>query len=239
MLSPLNVIAMLSCAMSIGISAWAIALGDGAGLTGVLIMSFTTPILCVGLNWKLQYRKYQFRDKTKDCIVFRIAQGQYTVVRCEEDIGRLLYWSSPQPQYMLGSYTARGVSGIAGGLTLVGSLVLFSNATWTIKAALVVAYTVLNLLYWLAAICPTSWSWHLDYIVETELIEHDTYVLALWTAVWVSQKVDWVMKTDALPNTAMSRHWIESAKISLHKPRDEFEWLQEFAEESVETTGVV
>jgi hypothetical protein len=90
MLSPLNVIAMLSCAMSIGISAWAIALGDGAGLTGVLIMSFTTPILCVGLNWKLQYRKYQFRDKTKDCIVFRIAQGQFTVVRCEEDIGRLL-----------------------------------------------------------------------------------------------------------------------------------------------------
>jgi hypothetical protein len=187
-------------------------------------MSFTTPILCVGLTWRLQYIFFRTTSK-KDCIVFRTAHGHFTVVSCDDDdVTRLLYCNSLQPHYMLGSYTSRGVSGIAGGVTLVGSLVLFSNATLTIKAALVVVYTILNLLYWLTAICPSPWSWHLDFIVETELFDHnDNYTQAVWTAMWVSQRVDWALKIDAVPSTPAWRCWIEEAENALHKPRDEFD----------------
>jgi hypothetical protein len=223
-LSPLNVIAMVSCAMSMGLTAWAIALGDGAGLSGVLIMSFTTPILCVGLKWTLRNQFLMANvPQTKDCIVFRTAERHLTVVHCDAAVARLLYWYPQQPRYMLGSYTSRGVSGIAGGIMLVGSLVLFSNATWTIKAALVVAYTVLNLSYWLAAICPSPWSWHLDFVVETQLFDHETYTQSLWTAMWMSQRVDWVLKISAVPDTGIWRDWIEEAEGALHKPRDEFD----------------
>jgi hypothetical protein len=51
LLSPLNAIAMLSCAISVGLMAWAIVLEDGVGLTGILVMSITTPLLCIGLKW--------------------------------------------------------------------------------------------------------------------------------------------------------------------------------------------
>jgi hypothetical protein len=125
---------------------------------------------------------------------------------------------------MLSSYSGRGISGIAGGITLVVSLLLFSNATWSIKVALVVTYTILNLLYWLASILPLSWSWHLGFeIKEEKPILNNTYTRALWSAIWVSQRVDWVLKSDAAPNTAVWRDWIEEAENALHRPREGFD----------------
>lgn len=226
LLSPLNVVAVLSCAMSLGIAAWAIVLGDGPGLAGVLIMSFTTPLLCIGLKWdpsnnhRFTHRR---RSEMQDCIVYRTPRGIITVIQCDETISRSLYFHPSQISYLVGSYSGRGLSGIAGGMMLVGSLVLFSNATWTIKAALVVAYTVLNLLYWLAAIIPAKWSWHFDIEMEEEIIHNDTYTTALWAAIWMSQSVDWVKQGDHIPKTEAWERWLEEAKDALHRPRENFD----------------
>jgi hypothetical protein len=225
-LSPLNLIAMISCTMSIGIAAWAIVIGDGVGLTGVLIMSMTTPLLCIGLksSWSIQGRILGMRgSRPHGWVVYRLPNGSITVVQCDEGVARLLYFQPDQIKYTLSSYSGRGISGIAGGMMLVGSLVLFSNATWTIKAALVVAYTILNLLYWLAAILPARWSWHMDFQVKEELIQNRTFPQGLWSAMWASQAVDWVLQGDHAPNTEAWKAWIEKARDSLPGAREDFD----------------
>lgn len=222
--SPINIIAIFSCAISLGIAAWAVVLGDGPGLAGVLIMSFTTPLLCIGLRWTPQLApRFRNDSKMQDCIVYRTPRGIFTVVRCDESISRWLYWHPSQVTYLVGSYSGRGVGGIAGGMMLVGSLVLFSNAMWTTKAALVVAYTVLNLLYWLAAIIPPSYSWHFELEMKEELILNKTYTKALWAAIWTSQNVDWVREGDHVPKTEAWNRWIEEARDALHRPMEDFD----------------
>lgn len=224
LLSPLNVVAIFSCAMSLGIAAWAIVLGDGPGLAGVLIMSFTTPLLCIGLKWNPHdHSRFNYRSKMLDCIVYRNPRGVFTVIRCDETIARSLYWHPSRISYLVGSYSGRGLSGIAGGMMLVGSLVLFSNATWTIKAALVVAYTVLDLLYWLAAIIPAKWSWHFDFEMEEKIIHNDTYPTALWAAIWTLQSVEWVKQGGHVPKTEAWGRWLGEAGDALHKPREDFD----------------
>lgn len=86
--------------------------------------------------------------------------------------------------YLVGSFKGRGTSGTIVGLTLVGSIVLFGNATRTMKTALVVMYTVLNLLHWIAAIPPTSLSWHIDFSISgPEVLQNLIYTTGLWTAI--------------------------------------------------------
>jgi hypothetical protein len=223
-LAPLNVIAMVSCAMSLGIAAWAIVLGDAAGLTGIGIMSLTTPLLCIGLKWTpYPHRARSTHDKKEETVIFRLPRGTCTVVRCDHRIAGMLYFHTTNIEYLLSSYTGRGVSGIAGGMTLVASLVLFSNATWTIKAALVVAYTILNLLYWLAAILPARWSWHMPFEVEEQTFEHRNYTTALWTAIHTAGSVAWVTRDDAVPKTPAWVEWLAAAERALSGPREAFD----------------
>jgi hypothetical protein len=224
LLSPLNVIAIVSCAMSFGIAAWAIVLGDAAGLTGVAIMSLTTPLLCIGLKWTpYPHRARSTHDKMEETVVFRLPKGTFTVVRCDHRIAGMLYFHTTNIEYLLSSYTGRGVSGIAGGMTLVGSLVLFSNAMWTIKAALVAAYTVLNLLYWLAAILPARWSWHMPFEVEEQQLEHRNYTTTLWSTIHAAGSVTWVMRDDAVTKTPAWAEWLEAAERALSGPREAFD----------------
>lgn len=49
--SQINLIAIFSCVLSFGLAAWACVLGDAPALTGILVMSFTTPLLYVGMRW--------------------------------------------------------------------------------------------------------------------------------------------------------------------------------------------
>ncbi|KAF2827040.1 hypothetical protein CC86DRAFT_292075 [Ophiobolus disseminans] len=223
-LSPFNILAVLSCALSVGLMSWAIVLEDLAAFVGILTMSMTTPLLCMGLKWSPSFLGLKVPPDRERTLLLWAPSGSITIVYCKQSVELMLYTFPHPPRYLVGSYSARGLGGIAGGITLVSSLVLYSNATWTMKAALVVAYTVLNLLYWLAAILPPHWSWHLDFKVEEkERIENQTFSSALWSAMWATQRVDWALKNENIPDSALWRDWIEEAENCLHEPREKFD----------------
>jgi hypothetical protein len=118
--------------------------------------------------------------------------GCFTVVECEESISHLLYFHPEHIDYPVSSFLGRGLSGTVGGPTLVGSIVLFGYAVWTIKPALAVTYTVLNLLYWIAAILPMRLSWHLDLDIRTlRITRHDTFIQCLRTTIYTTKHTDW------------------------------------------------
>ncbi|KAF2624039.1 ArgJ-domain-containing protein [Macroventuria anomochaeta] len=222
--SPMNLIAIFSCAISFGLAAWAVVLGDAVALTGILVMSFTTPLLCVGMRWTTSLPRFHYHDSAPpSTVVIRYPNGSFTIVRCNESIARMLYFHPEYIDYTVSSFTGRGLSGTVGGLTLVGSIVLFGNAVWTIKAALAVTYTVLNLLYWIAAILPTRLSWHVDFdITPPEIIPNPTFTRSLWTAIWVTKTSDWVK--DGVPRTAVWNEWLKQAQMAARTCAKHDEW---------------
>ena len=213
--APMNTIAIFSCALSFGLAAWALVLGDAVALTGILVMSFTTPLLCIGMRWTPWFSTVRLRPKTTELppgtVVIDSPNRSLTVVECDEQIARLLYWRSDTIDYAVSSFTGRGLSGTVGGLTLVGSIVLFGNAVWTMKAALAVTYTVLNLLYWIAAILPLRLSWHIDLEIDPpQITKHDTYTECLWTAIHTTKKTDWAR--ECVPKTNAWNQWLGEAQ---------------------------
>lgn len=216
-LSPLALISLSSSLLSFGLAAWAAAIGDGVALVGILVMSCTTPLLCVGLKWQPQLpRRYPASSKASappGDVVFRTANGAFFVVACDEEVSRSLFFHQSWINYLVSSYSGRGISGVVGGLTLVGSIVLFGNATWPMKAALVATYAALNLLYWLATLCPPTWYWTLGFAVKHRAVTpHATYTAALFRAIWAARATKWVAESQAVPQTVAWERWLAEAQ---------------------------
>jgi len=226
-LAPLNFIAVISCLLSLANILWAIALGDGVALTGILIMSFTTPLLCVGQKWTITvpWRPSKIsQNMPKGDVVYRNANGGITVVHCDDSVARALYFHPERPEYLADSFQGRTVSGIVGGTTLVGSIILFGNAQWTLKAALVVTYTILNLLYWMAAILPARNSWYLNFKVEEEVIKNDTYTKGVWSAIRATRTTSWVRQGDFVPKTEAWDEWVHEAHRVMRTNNEPSSW---------------
>jgi len=223
--SPINIIAIFSCGLSFGLAAWAIMLGDAVALTGILVMSFTTPLLCVGMRWRPGFPipSRNYAGSPRGTVVVKSANGCFTVVECDEDVARLLYFHPDKIDYAVSSFTGRGLSGTVGGLTLVGSIVLFGNAVWTMKAALAVTYTVLNLCYWIAAILPLRLSWHIDLEIDPpQIIEHETYTRCVWTTIYITKKIDWAR--NHVPNSDVWDQWLGEAQRMAGTVQEPGDW---------------
>jgi len=209
--SPMNMIAIVSCAMSLGLAGWALVLGDAVALTGILVMSFTTPLLCVGMRWRPRSMRTYTDQIPQDMVVIKSSNECLTVVECDRSIARLLYFHPENIEYNVSSFTGRGLSGTVGGLTLVGSIVLFGNAVWTMKAALAVTYTVLNLSYWIAAILPVRLSWHMDLVVGlSEITHYESFTECLWKTICTTKHSDWAL--EHVPKTVAWSRWLDEAQ---------------------------
>lgn len=231
LLSPLNMISMFSCAISLGLLIWALVLGDAVALTGILLMSFSTPLLCYGLRWNPR-RAFRFRpsilQQKPTVVVIKNPHGTLTIVRCTLVTAHILYFDPIPIRYSLSSAALRTLTGVVPGLTLVCSIVLFGNATWPMKAALIVVYAVLNLLYWVATIFPPSYSWHVNYSIETES-KHDnaTFSKMVWTAVWATKSSSWAK--EHVPASKAWLEWLEEAERAAQTCREHTDWDPESA----------
>jgi hypothetical protein len=207
-------------------------LGDAVALTGIRIMSFTTPLLCAGMRWRPRlieaphmtpHMSMRTDLVPSGTVVIKSSNECFTVVECDEPVARLLYFHPEYIDYVVSSFTGRGLSGTVGGLTPVGSIVMFGNAVWTIKAALAVTYTVLNLLYWVAAILPVRLSWHIDpFISPPHITEHSTFTQCLWTTIYTTKQIDWVR--EHVPKTEAWSEWLLEAKAEARDALGSEEW---------------
>ncbi|KAJ4345057.1 hypothetical protein N0V95_005966 [Ascochyta clinopodiicola] len=198
--------------------------GSGDG-TGKHLKAFTVRQLKIQstserpvVEARLLRRKWSFalpRRKTGSAprgdVIWCTNHGSITMVECKEDIALALYFASERPVYLVSSYTGQGLSGVVGGLTLVASIVLFGNATWTIKAALLATYTALNIVYWLVTLCPPQWTWRFNVEVEETPYENMTFTTALWTAIRLSKNVKWVLDSDLVPRSPVWEEWLRMA----------------------------
>lgn len=216
LISPLNTIAILSSAASLGLMVLAIILGDAAALTGVLLLSLSTPILCLGLYWRQGWSKTKpsIGGSSEEIVIIRTPAHGFIIVRCSVAIARFFYYLDPQVNYLLKGLQVRTLSGVVPGLTLICSIVLFGNATWTMKLSLIITYAVLNLLYWIAVIFSPDWTWHINLDKNPDLQANPdfnmTFTNAIWFVIWEVKKINWAR--DHVPPTKTWDDWLKEAE---------------------------
>ncbi|KAK4629424.1 hypothetical protein CLAFUW4_08152 [Fulvia fulva] len=222
-LGPMSVIAVLSSLVSVSLLIWAALIRDGVAVIGIIAMSFTAPLLCAGSRYQLQFPRWSpGNEAAPGDVVFRTRDGAFTVVHCDVDIARLLYFAPEAPEYSMNLYTNRLSGGVVGGLMLIVSITLFGNCSWTMQAALAVTYALLNVAYWVSAILLERHSWRFDKLTITkeQVIKTDKSTAALWFAIHKSRSTNWVKAGRANPDTSAWNQWLKDAEQHTYQPAE-------------------
>jgi hypothetical protein len=238
---PLNVIAVISSLMSLGLLIWAIQIQDGVATTGIIVMSLAAPFLCIGTRWSLSPPNLRHTNQfgPPADVVIRNREGTFTIVRCTEEVAQALYFTPEQRIYAVENWVGIATGGIVGGLTLMAAIVLFGNCSWTMQAALGVTYALLNVAYWFAAVLTIrdpELAWDCSWLKveevgrlsnlargETEWVEQgveysNSFELGLFYAIRLLRSTKWVRETGAVPRTEAWDEWLHLADEHLDDP---------------------
>lgn len=220
LLGPLPIVSVLSMLASIGLLIWAVLLEDGPAMVAVILLSGAATIVGFGSVWTvdLPQRKAQ-RDVPAGDVIIRSRHGAFLIVHCDETIARDLYFGKEECNYYVGENTFKSLSGIATFLFMV-AIIFVANCTWTMQAALGLAYILLNGVYWVIALLPEQCHWDLggyrvDLLDDTA---HATFTDALWTTIHRTQSTSWARPSSVVPHTPAWDAWLAEAHANVHRP---------------------
>jgi len=221
--APLNLLAIGSCLLSVGLIVWSIVLHDSIAFIALLFMSTATSALGYASRWDRrlpQKRPTYFQDIIKrNDVVLRTRWGAFIVVRCSEKTAQELYWSPEECLYLSPNWLSRLSGGVVGGLMAMTAVVLFANcSTWAMQAAIGTSYAFLNVSYWVVTVIPEAWSWNLN--VYTIIRHSDTvkysrtpsFVKAVSAAIKLTQSTAWVCDNNI--KRAGDSGWMKQRTIS-------------------------
>lgn len=215
--SPINIVTVSSFLLTLGLAFLAWRQRDGTGLLAVLVMSLSTTLLCAASHWRPKLPARRAPRKTEGLpegdVVIRTPKGSFLVVHCPENISRKLYFAPEDCQYSMSSTTARALGGLGAGIGLISAVILFANSTWPVQVAVTVTYGVLNLAYWFAAVLPAQLMWDFsDFMVISQRgATRTNFTGALAAAIQFSKSAEWVIKSEAAPNSVAWRQWLDLA----------------------------
>lgn len=236
--SPLNLITVASCLISIGLFVWSLLLKDGVAALAVTTLSLASSATGFALKWKpkLAKRTSTNPDVPKGDVILKLRDAAFVVVHCDENITREIYIGSDSVEYYFSSNVSKAVTGL-GTLFLMVGVVLLGNCSWTMQAAIAGAFLILNGVYWIAALLPLKLFWHVAaYRVEQEVDLHphirdshktvqfrgrelhDSYTRTIWYAIHRSKSTSWLYTSGSMPDTPAWREWLEEAKENIDDP---------------------
>ncbi|KAH7113859.1 hypothetical protein B0J11DRAFT_141694 [Dendryphion nanum] len=213
----------LSCLL-LGISLWR---QDGMSIVATCLLSFLSSLIGAGNKWTLQLPKRKNKTGTvpRGDVVIRYPKGSFLVVRCEEDVARELYFAPEIIKYLLQHGPAYRILSLVGTMMLMGGVICLANAQIEQQIAWAASYMLLGSLYWIVAALPSKLHWDYScYEVVNECLsdsditkkgypsESQTFTQALWRAIVVTKKTEWVLKSNACPDTDAWQEWLRAAR---------------------------
>ncbi len=220
--APLNLLAIGSCLLSLGLLIWSVLLRDGVAFIAILVMSSATSALGYASHWKREniMAKRSVRKNPPEKIVLKTRWGAFLVVQCDEDIARELYWAPEECMYSMGNVASRAFGGVIGGLGVMIGVVLFGNCTWVMQAAIGSSYAFLNVSYWLITVIPENYSWDLSrFSVTVKHHDSTTFTSALWQSIMLTHSVRWVKANNIIPNSPAWKAWLDEAEQNLENDK--------------------
>lgn len=117
---PLTWVALIGCALSIFIFAFAVWQKDGMAMLADILLSVLSTVVAIATKWKLTLpkRKTKTLNLPPGDVVIRYTKGNFLIVTCDEDVARELYFAPENLEYLVkSSWQYRMIS-------LVGTIML-------------------------------------------------------------------------------------------------------------------
>ncbi|KAL6914322.1 hypothetical protein ACHAPO_011717 [Fusarium lateritium] len=227
--SPIHILSVFSCLLSMAIIACAVVWEDGNAILSVFLISFTSTIVGYASSWHpiLMNRKHTNQVPRGD-VMIRTREGAFLLIKCTEEVARELYSGTEECHYHVGGRAYRLLMAL-GTTLLMLSVVLFGNCTWNSQIFIGGSYIVLNGLYWGLGMIPRSYFWDLSRYECKEVTPDDaknahettnendqregypSFTRTLWYAIRETQRTGWVAGSGAAPSTDQWKNWLREA----------------------------
>ncbi|KAF4337211.1 hypothetical protein FBEOM_8904 [Fusarium beomiforme] len=234
--SPLNLLAIFSFFLTVGLVVAAIVLHDGTALLGIILISMASSIIGAAAWWKpaLLPRRNSNRTPPGDVII-RNREGVLVLIKCTEEIARELYSGVEECLYYTSGRAYR-IYMILGAIIIMPAVILFGNCTFTMQLLVGIAYMLLNVLYWALGLLPRSLYWDLSRYKWNDITPPDaagcetgdddsgiaSYTRTLWYAIRETKSTEWARRTGAVPGTREWNKWLSEAEAAA--VREERNW---------------
>jgi hypothetical protein len=228
--SPLNILSVLSCLLTIGLVIWARYLRDGTAIVALVTISCASSIVGYASWWSPVLMKRTFKSKVPaGDVIIRTREGAFLLVKCNEDVARELYTGTEECQYYVQTQPYRILVGF-GTFLLMVSVVLLGNCNFTMQAAIGLSYIILNGAFWGSSLIRKGRFWDLsNYTVEdvtpkdasnADVFQNDTlegrpsFTRTMWYAIRETKKIGWVKRGGAAPKTDEWDEWLKLAELN-------------------------
>ncbi|KAG9237822.1 hypothetical protein BJ875DRAFT_517365 [Amylocarpus encephaloides] len=214
-LSPLNLLSILSCLLTIGLFIWAALITDGTA--------------CLALSPVLKKRVFNGTVPEGD-VVIRTREGAFVVVKCNEEVARELYTGTEECTYFATTGTFRILVDF-GTFLLMCSVVLLRNCDFAMQAGIGGSYIILNGAFWLVSLVSKDRFWDLSIYDVKEITPQDalgadqndekysgnkeglaSYTRTMWYAIRETRKTAWVKRSGATPSNTEWEEWLREAE---------------------------
>lgn len=231
--SPLNILSIFSCALTVGLFVLAAVNHDGVACLALATISLASSIVGWASMWSPQLMKRNsIIDVPDGDVVIRTREGAFIVVKCDENVARELYTGTEECVYTIQNVRFyRTLVGI-GTFLLMISVVFLGNCNFPQQAAIGGSYIVLNGLYWGIALISKRKFWDLSLYTFTDVtpeeckFAHDynhtvnprdpddrpSFTRTMWYAIRETQEIGWVRKSGAAPETVEWDNWLKEAE---------------------------
>ncbi|KAK5996593.1 hypothetical protein PT974_01930 [Cladobotryum mycophilum] len=215
--SPIHILSVFSCALSIAILIAAVFWEDGAAIIAVVLISSASSVVGYASSWKpiLMQRRHTNKVPRGD-VMIRTREGAFLLVRCSEEVARELYSGTEECEYYVGERTYRMLMAL-GTVVLMLSVVLLGNCTWNSQIFIGGSYIVLNGLYWGMGMIPRAYFWDMTRYEWADREGHPSYTRSLWYAIRETKTIGWVERSGSAPGTEQWKQWLKEALSSARK----------------------
>ena len=225
MLSPVNMLTVVSFLLTLAAFIWAIVIHDGAAAVALVAMSCASTLIGIGSHWRPQLAARMSEAPVPEGdVVIRTREGAFVIIQCCEEVARELYMGPEECNYLVDDHWSKVLVGF-GTLLVIGSVIFLGNCNWTMKVVITGIYIILNTLYWAASLLPREWLWDLSRydckdVTPGHLRAADkpkqgddapSYTRSLWYAIQATGEVSWVTISGAAPKTTAWKRWLRLA----------------------------
>ena len=233
--SPIHILSVFSCLLSIAIVVCAVVWKDGNAILSVSLISFASTVVGYASFWHpiLMNRKHT-NEVPRGDVMIRTREGAFLLIKCTEEVARELYSGTEECHYHVGGRTYRLLMAL-GTTLLMLSVVLFGNCTWNSQIFIGGSYIVLNGLYWGLGMIPRTYFWDLSRYQWEDVTPDDaknahkitdendqregypSFTRTLWYAIRETRRTGWVNASGAAPGTDQWKTWLKEALANAKK----------------------
>ena len=228
--SPLNILSVLSCVLTIGLLVWAVLIKDGTAICALGTISLASSIVGYASWWSPVLMNRVFHSTVPDGdVIIRTREGAFIIVKCNEDVCRELYTGTEECSYYVTTKPYRFLVAI-GTFLLMISVVLLGNCNFTMQCAIGSSYIILNGAFWATSLVHKSKFWDLSAYKWDDITPEDaenahlytrgnstlegkpSFTRTMWFAIRETKKTGWVKRSGAAPKTKRWDKWLKAAE---------------------------